>query len=45
MLLVTDLTNTKLWKEPLKNTETLAPGYSFEGTHLELSNEYQYDRI
>ena len=26
-------------------TETLACGYSFESTQLELSNEYQHDRV
>ena len=26
-------------------TETLANGYSSEGTHRELSNEYQHDRV
>ena len=26
-------------------TETLANGYSFERTHLEQSNEYQYDKV
>ena len=28
-----------------KITETLAYGYSFEGTRQELSNEYQHDRV
>ena len=31
----------KTWKM----TETLANGYSYESTQLELSNEYQQDRV
>ena len=33
---------------PIKNwkmIETLAPGYSYESTQRELSNEYQHDRV
>ena len=33
--------DAKIWKM----TETLAHGYSFESTHQELSNAYQYDRV
>ena len=46
MLQVTNLTNTKRCKEPCKMTENLANGYSSESTQqLELSNEYQHDRV
>ena len=32
-------------KNPQKNTETLARGYTSESYHGELSNEYRYDRV
>ena len=39
------LTNTKWSKYPEKMTETLANGYSSEGSQRELSKEYQHDRM
>ena len=45
MLLVANLANAKWYKNPEKNTETLANGYSSESTQQELSNEYQHDRV
>ena len=34
-----------MMQKTLKMTETLANGYSSESTQLELSNEYQHDRV
>ena len=31
--------------KPLKMTETMAHGYSFESTQQKLSNEYKHDRV
>ena len=45
ILLVANLADTKWCKKPLKITETLANGYSFESTQQELSNEYQHARV
>ena len=45
VLLVANLSNTKLCKKSLKNIETLASGYSSESAQRELSIEYQYDRV
>ena len=35
----------KILQKPLKMTETLAHGYSYESTQQELSNEHQHDRV
>ena len=45
ILLLANLANTKIMRETLKLTETLANGYSYESTRRELSNEYQHDRV
>ena len=45
VLLVSNLDHTNDTKKTEKNTATLAHRYSFESTQLELSNEYQQDRV
>ena len=45
MLLVANFTRQIGAKKAKKKTETLACGYSSESTLLELSNEYQKDRV
>ena len=44
MPLVADLAK-KICKKNWKMTETPAHGYSYESSHWELSNEYQYDGL
>ena len=44
MLLVANLADKKDAKK-MRITETLAYGYSSEGTQRELSNEHQHDRV
>ena len=45
MLLVADLANTKWYQKSEKMIKTLAYEYSYESTQLELSNEYQHDKV
>ena len=45
MLLLANLDNTNLCKNPLKMTKTLSPRFSSESTQRELSNEYQHDKV
>ena len=45
MLVVANLANTKLCKQPVLMTETMAHGYSSESTQQDLFYEYQHDRV
>ena len=45
MLLVINWANTKWCKKSLKDTKTLAHGYSSESAQWDLSNEYQHERV
>ena len=45
MLLVANLTNTKMIQKICIMTEPLVHGYSSESTQQELFNEYQLDRV
>ena len=44
MVLAANFANAK-WEKNWEMTETLAHGYSSESTQLELSNEYQHDKV
>ena len=45
IMMLVEFGRYKMMQNHIKITETLPNGYSSEGTQLELSNEYQHDRV